>query len=66
MSDESIICFEAEVEIDAKQQLDEFEDIKLKVVDLNELEKMLNKEKFGLQSRLQLRSFLYKQKYLEK
>lgn len=62
MSDESIICFEAEVEIDAEQQLDEFEDIKLKVVDLNKLEKMLNKEKFGLQSRLQLRAFLYKTK----
>lgn len=62
MSDESIICFEAKVEIDAEQQLDEFEDIKLKVVDLNQLEKMLNKEKFGLQSRLQLRAFLYKTK----
>ena len=62
MSDENIVCFEAEVEIDAEQQLDEFEDIKLKVVDLNQLEKMLNKEKFGLQSRLQLRAFLYKTK----
>ena len=63
--DESIVCFEAEVELNQKQHLDKFEDIMVKVVDLETLNKMLDAENFGLQSRLQLRGFYYKQKYLE-
>ena len=62
-SDESLICFEAEVELNSKQSLDSFEDIEVVIVNLDKLEKMLDKEDFGLQSRLQLRAFLYKQKY---
>ena len=62
MSDESIVCFEAEVEIDSKQNLDEFEEIEVKIVSLATLKKMLDKENFCLQSRLQLRTFLYKNK----
>ena len=60
MSDESLICFEAEVKIDKKQNLGDFEDIEIIVVDLDELENMLDTQNFGLQSRLQLRCFLYK------
>lgn len=62
MSDESIVCFEAEVEIGSKQNLDEFEEIEIKIVNLATLKKMLDKENFCLQSRLQLRTFLYKNK----
>lgn len=62
MSDESIVCFEAEVEINSKQNLDEFEEIEIKIVSLATLKKMLDKENFCLQSRLQLRTFLYKNK----
>ncbi len=60
--DESLICFEAEVEFNSKQHLDSFEDIEICVVDLEALEKMLDSEDFGMQSRLQLRGFFYKQK----
>ena len=63
--DESLICFEAEVEFNSKQHLDSFEDIEICVVDLDTLEKMLDSEDFGMQSRLQLRGFLYKQKFLQ-
>lgn len=63
--DESMICFEAEVELNQQQHLDQFEDITVKVVDLEALNKMLNEENFGIQSRLQLRGFYYKQKCLE-
>lgn len=66
MSDESIMCYEAEVKLEKKQHLDKHEDISIGVVDLTQLENMLKTEKFCLQSRLQLRGFLYKQKYLEK
>lgn len=60
MSDESIICFEAEVKLDKSQKLEDREDISIVVVNLKELEKMLDTEDFGLQSKLQLRAFLYK------
>ncbi len=63
--DESLICFEAEVELNSVQNLDSFEDIEICVVDLETLEKMLDHEDFGMQSRLQLRGFLYKQKLQE-
>lgn len=60
MSDESVICFEAEVKLDKSQKLEDREDISIVVVNLKELEKMLDTEDFGLQSKLQLRAFLYK------
>ena len=65
LCDESLVCFEAEVKLNGKQHLDQFEDISVLTVTLDELEKMLDEEDFGLQSRLQLRGFLYK-KLLEK
>lgn len=60
-SDESLVCFEAEVTFTGKQHLDKFEDISVLTVTLKEMERMLENEEFGLQSRLQLRGFLYKQ-----
>ena len=65
MSDESIVCFEAEVELTGKQMLEENEDIDILVVEINELPKILDDCDFGLQSKLQLRAFYYKHKLEE-
>lgn len=59
--DESLVCFEAEVKLTGKQHLDQYEDISIVTVGLKKLEKMLDTQEFDLPSRLQLRSFLYKQ-----
>lgn len=65
MTDEKISCFEAEVVLDGEQSLGETEDIRVKVIDLDELEDFLNNNNFGMQTALQLRAFLYRKK-LEK
>jgi ADP-ribose pyrophosphatase len=65
MSDESVICFEAQVELLQKQQLESTEDITIKLVELEQLPSLLDTEPFGMQSRLQLRAFYYKQKLNE-
>ena len=65
MSDESVICFEAEIDELEKQHLEIQEDITVKVVDLETLNYMLNTENFGAQSIFQLRAFIYRQE-LEK
>lgn len=65
LSDESIICYEAEIKLDKEQKLEETEDIRLEIVPLEKLPELLNKKEFGIQSRLQLRSFYYKCKYEE-
>ena len=65
LTDEKLVCFEAQVELVYKQRLDENEDIKIKIIALDELEEFLDNNQFGLQSALQLRSFIYRKK-LEK
>lgn len=60
MSDESIVCYEAEVELTGEKNLDEGEDIETVVVELGELPEFLEKNEFGLQARLQLKAFYYK------
>lgn len=60
LTDESIVCFEAEVKLSGKQHLDEQEDIEILPVKFEELQNMLDPLPFCLQSRLQLRSFVYK------
>ena len=65
LTDESIMCFEAEVKLNSKQHLDESEDIKVQTVELSKLPEMLDKYEFPLQSRLLLRTFYYKQKVKE-
>lgn len=65
MSDERLICFEAEVAFDGKQNLGDREDIEIVVVSLDELETFIHSHQFGLQSELQLKAFLYKKKYEE-
>ncbi len=62
-SDETIECFEAEVDIAYAQALDSAEDITIKLVELNELPNFVNTHEFGLQSALQLKAFYYEQKY---
>ena len=60
LTDESLICFEAEVKLDGKQHLMGGEDIEILPVKFEELQNMLATLPFCLQSRLQLRSFIYK------
>lgn len=62
LTDEKLVCFEAQVDLIYKQQLDENEDIKIKIIALDELEEFLDNNQFGLQSALQLRGFIYKKK----
>lgn len=64
-SDETIECFEAEVDLAYAQALDSAEDITIKLVELNELPNFVNTHEFGLQSALQLKAFYYEQKYNE-
>ena len=65
MTDEKIACYEAEVEMGGKQHLDANEDIRIKIVELDDLENFINENQFGMQSALQLRAFIYRTK-LEK
>ena len=63
MSDERIVCFEIEVEMGGIQELGESEDIEPVIVLLDELEEFMSSYQFGLQSELQLQSFMYKMRY---
>ena len=65
LTDESIMCFEAEVKLNSKQHLDDSEDIKVQVVELSKLPEMLDKYEFPVQNRLLLRAFYYKQRVIE-
>ena len=62
MSDEALSFFEAEVELDGKQQLEMTEDIEIKICPVDKLMDVLKSNNFGMQSRLQLESFYYKYK----
>lgn len=66
MSDESIICYEAEVELGEKPSLDEGEDIETVIVEFDRLPEFLRNNEFGLQSRLQIKAFYYKKLAEEK
>ena len=65
MTDESLECFEAEVKLDKKQNLEEIEDITFIKVELDDLLDFVDKNDFGLQSALHLKMFYYKNKYME-
>lgn len=65
LSDESISCFEAEVVLNTKQELSSHEEIEIEIVSLDKLATYLDTKEFALQSRLQLRAFYYKHKYLQ-
>ena len=63
MSDESITCFEALVELDGTQNLDFSEDISLEIVDFDDLLNFIDTHTMGVQSSLQVRAFYYKTLY---
>lgn len=63
LSDETIECFNAEVKLSGKQNLEETEDINIQLVQLDKLPEFLKAHEFGLQSALQLRAFYFEQKY---
>ncbi len=65
MSDERAEMYEAEVKLTEKQHLDNSEEIEVVPVKLDELEPLLDNEKFGARSKYGLRSFIYKQKIKE-
>lgn len=62
LTDETLECFEAEVEMGGAQALEEFEDINYELVRLDNLLNFIDTHKFGMQSALQLREFYYKKK----
>ncbi|MDD4276195.1 MAG: NUDIX hydrolase, partial [Clostridia bacterium] len=62
LTDESLISFEAEVELLGKQRLEDTEDIKLQTVEVNNIPEMLDKYDFALQSKLLLRAFYYRER----
>ncbi len=62
MTDERAEMFEAEVKLNGKQHLDKGERIEVLPVKLEELEALLESEKFGARSKYGLRSFVLKQK----
>lgn len=62
LTDETLECYEAEVELSGKQALEEFEDIDYELVKLDDLLSFIDSHKFGMQSALQLREFYYKKK----
>ena len=65
LTDETTMCFEAEIGELGKQYLEESEDISIKILELVKLEKFINTHTFALKSALMLKSFVYKKK-LEK
>ena len=62
LSDETITCFEAEVELGERQKLENSEDIEVVFCELNKLPQLFKTHEFGLQSRLHLELFYYKNK----
>lgn len=62
LTDETLECYEAEVELSGKQALEKFEDIDYELVRLDDLLSFIDSHKFGMQSALQLREFYYKKK----
>ena len=65
MTDETIECFYAEVELTGKQHLDATESISYEIVELDKLPAFVKNNKFGLQSALMLKAFFYETKFKE-
>lgn len=62
LTDETTMCFEAEIGELGSQHLEETEDISIKIIELNKLEKFINSHSFTLKSALLLKNFIYKKK----
>lgn len=63
LTDETIECFYARVELDGKQSLEDIEDITYEIVDLDNLPAFVKEHKFCLQSALLLKAFFYETKF---
>lgn len=63
LTDETLECFYAQVELLYSQSLDENECIKYELVELNNIPNFLKTHKFGLQSALMLKAFYFETKY---
>lgn len=66
MTDEAISFFEAEIKLDKEQKLESTERITYRVVNLEDIPKLLGEHPFGAQAAGPLSSFYYEQKLLEK
>ncbi len=62
LTDETTACFEAEIYKLGKQHLEENEDISIKIIELDKLEKFIKTHTFSLKSALMLKNFIYKKK----
>ena len=60
LTDESLTCFNAEVELNGLQHLEENEDIKLKIVKLEDLLDFVENNEFCLPSALQAQAFYFR------
>lgn len=60
LTDENITSFNAEIELSGTQHLEESEDIKLKIVKLDDVLDFINNNEFCLPSALQSQAFYYK------
>ena len=63
LTDETLECFEAEVILTGKQNLEETEDISIKLVCLHDILNFVANNQFDMQSALMLQSFYYKTMY---
>ena len=63
LTDEELECYEAEVELGGKQNLDECEDITTVVVPFDEILKFVDNNDFCLPAALSLKMFYYKKKF---
>lgn len=62
LTDETTMCYEAEIGELGSQHLEQTEKIKIKVVNLDNLEEFINSHTFTLKSALLLKNFIYKKK----
>ena len=63
LTDEELECFEAEIALDGIQNLDECEDINLKIISFDDIIDFVDKNEFCLPAALQLKLFYYKTKF---
>ena len=65
MTDECVVSYECEIELEGKNHLDGNEEIDVLSVALEDIPEFLNSHSVGLVSRFQLRAFYYKQMMLK-
>ena len=66
LTDETLECFYAQVELKYNQSLSDHEDIKFELIELNNIPKFLKTKQVDLPSALLMKAFYYEMKYKEK